>query len=98
MSLLVSHRIVRIRVSVISFGQQYRGSQIHGLSPKGGEELALDLHVTDVFGVRLHLDGTDFVVQRELDLIPAQRIQMESTNSTVEIPGRLIELLSLPLI
>src|SRR6185437_8539919 len=62
MSLLVSHGIVRIRVSVISFGQQDRGSQIHGLSPKGGEELALDLHVTDVFGVWRDLGRADFVV------------------------------------
>src|SRR5262249_29642179 len=72
--------------------------QVDRLTPELGEQLALNLDVLHVRGVRRHLDGRDRLIEREPDLVSRKRIKMEAAYGAVEIPRRTIELLSFPLI
>src|SRR5512139_1808109 len=43
MTLVINHRVPDIRMSIVSFGQEYRCTEVHGLSPELAEQLAFKL-------------------------------------------------------
>ena len=56
-------REMRVGMRVEAFGDENVGAEIHSAAPEFGEQLALDAHVPDVFGVFGRIDGRDFLIE-----------------------------------
>ena len=98
MSLHVVHRIIHIRVFIIASGQEDRGSQINGLSPKFGEDLTLEfdaLHPRCVFG---DFDGGDDIFATERYGLCFGWIDLDCDHIANDVPRRAGPSLSFPLI
>ena len=86
MALVNKERIMRRRMLIETCGQKDRGTEVHRLSPEGGEELALDAEMFDVLGVLRRLDRWNFLVQQDADGRGGSRIDMQEQRPVVEIP------------
>src|SRR5437763_16343714 len=98
MPLLVDHRIVNVGMRIVSFGQKHRSAQINWLSPKISERLALDLDVLHILRVGGHLHRRNGLRQGQADVVSAERIKVDALYIAIQISGRTVELLSLPLV
>src|SRR5947209_2260150 len=83
--LLIEHRIVRIGMSIIAFGQQHGCANINGLSPELREQLALDPDVLHIGSVAGWERRRNFVIECKADLVASERIKMKVANFTVKI-------------
>ena len=83
---------------VVVLGQKHRRSDEDGLPPKLRQQFALQLDVLHPARVGRHLDRRNNVVGFEVHIVSGSRIEMDLLYVAVEVAGRAIELLSLPLI
>src|SRR5271168_5143317 len=84
--------IMCLGVGVEALGHENDRAEIHGPSPKFGEQLALDGDVADVFRIRPWLDRRNLLVEQ--DGIAATGTDAEFLRATIEIARRDVPVLT----
>src|SRR5262245_22957193 len=97
MALLIEHRI-RNGFTIVVSRQQRRGTEIDGPSPEPGQHWALKLEAFGVRSVRRKRNWRDHIARVQLDDGTGLRIDRDALDVAVQIAGRYLELLPLPLI
>jgi len=98
MSLVITDRVIDIGMGVVSLREKHGGPQADGLSPKLGQDLALELDPLDVGGIGRDFNGRDDVVANEPDRFPFGRIDENFRGSAVQVARRDIPSLPFPLV
>jgi hypothetical protein len=98
MALDVVHRIIHIRMIFIAFGQKDRSTQIDGLPPEVGQDLALEFNALDPHCIFRHFNGWDDFVASERYGFFLGRIEMDFDDVANDVSRRAGPSLALPLI
>ena len=97
-ALLVVDRIALCRVAVVARRKQNRRAELDRVAPPLAEDLTLDADSLDEFGIRRRLPRRDDFVGDEADRLAARGGEGYFDRRAIQIPGRLLPVLSFPLI
>ena len=98
MAVLVVHRVGHVRVLVVVLRQQHGRSEVDRLAPPPTQDLALHPDAPDERGVGRRLHRRDHLVDRQPDRRGRLRVERDPHRIAVQVAGRSLPVLSLPLI
>ena len=98
MVLLIHHGVAGVRIGVVSLREENDAAQIDGTAPEAGQQFALDLDPLHPLRIGRNFDRRNYLGQAELHVVARFGVQMDSLDFAVQVAGRPVELLALPLV